>query len=160
MLLRSSLSACLRAASTFIRVVGALLLVSTVSISPAAGAVRAEPNAPSDTPVQVVNDTAEEWAAGGGLLYWANSCFAEEFPPPSVIKRKPIAGGTIQTLDQTPPDGLNCLTYLNIAASDDGVYYFDDAEARIERIPTGPPFTPLVVVNVLNLLLSCRGRAQ
>ncbi|MCC7353194.1 MAG: hypothetical protein IT330_05495 [Anaerolineae bacterium] len=135
-----------RAASAFVRIFGALFLAITALISPATGPVFAETTVPADTPTPVVNDIAEEWAVGGGLLYWANSCFAEEFPPPSTIKRRPVAGGTIQTLEQTQSD--NCLTYLNIAAANDGVYYYDDAQDRLERIPTGPPFTPRVIVNV------------
>jgi hypothetical protein len=128
MLLRSALSARPRAISAFVRIFGASLLFIAALLSPVIAPVLAETTISTDTPVPVVNDIAEEWAAGGGLLYWANSCFAEEFPPPSILKRKPIAGGTIQTLDQTQSD--NCLTYLNIAAADDGVYYITTMTRR------------------------------
>ncbi|MBK8050623.1 MAG: hypothetical protein IPK16_28075 [Anaerolineales bacterium] len=94
----------------------------------------------------MVTDIAEEWGIGGGLLYWADSCFAEEQPPPSIIKRRPVAGGTTNTLEQTDPG--NCLTYLNLAAADDGVYYYDAIAARLEHIPLSEPYTPLVVADL------------
>jgi hypothetical protein len=88
----------------------------------------------------------DEWALGGGLLYWADSCFAEELAPPSVIKRKPVSGGIIRTLDTTI--GGNCLSYFNITTAEDGVYYYDEGEARLERIPIGEPYTPQPIVNI------------
>ncbi len=132
-----------RVVSAFVCVAGALLLyIASLAVVPSPVAS----SAPDDTPTPVVTAVVEEWAVGGGLLYRANSCFAEEFAPPSDIKRQPVAGGTTRTLDQTQAG--NCLTYLNLAAGDDGVYYYDGAEARLEHIPTGEPYTPLVVVDL------------
>ncbi|MBX3002150.1 MAG: hypothetical protein KF893_26740 [Caldilineaceae bacterium] len=82
---------------------------------------QAEMDTPTDTPTPVVSDTVEEWSLHSGLLYWANTCFAEELPPPSTLKRQPVAGGILRTLETTTAE--SCLTYLNLAAADDGVYY-------------------------------------
>ncbi|MCO6451900.1 MAG: fibronectin type III domain-containing protein [Caldilineales bacterium] len=110
---------------------------------------QAAPNVnPDDTPIPVVADTVDEWAVGGGLLYWANSCFGEEFPPPSVIKRQPVGGGTSRVLETTGEG--ECLTYLNMTAADDGVYYYDDAQDRIEMIPIVEPSASRIVVDVPN----------
>lgn len=130
--------------SPFLRAVRFVFFCLMVGIIP--GVARAEPDTPVDTPIPVVLDSVEEWAAGGGLLYWADSCFAQEFPPPSVIKRKPIAGGTVRTLETTTAE--TCLTYLNMAAAEDGVYYYDSAEGRLERIPVTEPSTPEPLVPI------------
>ncbi len=121
-----------------------LLVVLGVLAGPAPA--QADTDTPADTPIPVVSDIVEEWSIGGGLLYWANSCFAQEFAGPSTIKRQPVAGGPMRTLETTPAE--KCLTYLNLAAADDGVYYFDDAEKRIERIPTADPYTPIPLVTL------------
>ncbi len=106
----------------------------------------AETDSTTDVPTPVVLDTAEEWAIGGGLLYWANSCFAEEFAPPSTIKRQPVAGGPLRLLETTGDEG--CLSYLNMTAADDGVYYYDDSQARLEVILAASPSTPQAVVDI------------
>lgn len=106
----------------------------------------AETDTPADTPTPVTLDVIDEWAIGGGLLYWANSCFAEEFPPPSTIKRRPQAGGPPRLLETTGDEG--CLSYLNIAAGDDGVYYYDDAQNRLEFISVVAPSDPQPVVDL------------
>jgi hypothetical protein len=38
-----------------------------------------------------------------------------------------------------------CITYQNLLSTADGLYYFDDSQDRIERMPLGEPYTPQVV---------------
>lgn len=97
--------------------------------------------APDDTPTPVVSDNVEEWTVGQGLLYWANNCFGDEFNPFAALKRKPAGGGSERTLEAINDYG-RCATYRNLLSSADGLYYFDESEDRIERMPLAPPFTP------------------
>jgi hypothetical protein len=103
----------------------------------------------ADTPVGVVSDNVEEWSVGAGLLYWANNCFADEQNTFAALKRKPVGGGTERTLESIN-DGARCITYRNMLASSDGLYYFDESEARIERMPLAEPYTPQVVKALSN----------
>ena len=104
----------------------------------------AAPNAPTDTPTPIVTDNVEEWAVGAGLLYWASNCYADEFNPFAELKRKPIGGGVQRTLESINDYNL-CITYQNLLSAADGLYYFDDAQDRIELMPLGEPYTPQVV---------------
>ena len=130
-----------------------LLLLAALTLFSApisAPIAQAEVNTPTDTPIPVViSEVAEEWAIGGGLLYWANSCFGEEFAPPSTIKRQPVAGGPSRLLETAGDDeGEGCLTYLNIAAADDGVYYYDASQNRLEIIPSADPSLAKPIVDL------------
>lgn len=119
-----------------------LLLVFTSLAFPArAGAA---PDAPTDTPTPFAADNVEEWAAGAGLVYWANNCFADEFNPFAELKRKPAGGGVQRTLE-TINDYALCITYQNLLSTADGLYYFDNSQSRIERMPLAEPYTPQVV---------------
>ena len=128
------------------RLLASLLLCAAAFIFSSPPLAQAADNTPTDTPTPVVLDTTEEWAIGGGLLYWANSCFAEEFPPDSTIKRQPVAGGPSRLLETTGDEG--CLSYLNIAAAEDGVYYYDASQNRLETIPSAAPSLPLPIVDL------------
>lgn len=119
------------------------LLVATTSLWLPATSLPAQA-APDDTPVPIVTDAVEEWAVGAGLLYWANNCYADEFNPFAVLKRKPSSGGTDRTLESINDFGL-CITYQNLLSSDDGLYYYDNSQSRIERMPLAEPYTPQVV---------------
>jgi hypothetical protein len=104
----------------------------------------ARPAAITDTPVPVVTDQVEYWSAGNGLVYWAANCFADEFNPFAILKRVPASGGTQRTLESIN-DYNRCNTYLNQLSASDGLYYYDESERRIERMPLSEPFTPVVV---------------
>lgn len=86
----------------------------------------------------------EEWSVGAGLLYWADNCFADEFNPFANLKRKPAGGGAERTLQAINDYGL-CNTFRYQLAAADGLYYFDESQGRIERMPLSEPFTPQVV---------------
>lgn len=119
------------------RLLSPLLLLVFFLLS-SAQSTQAELDSPTDTPTPIViNETVDEWTIGGGLLYWANTCAGEEFPPPSTIKRQPVAGGPSRLLEVTGAEG--CLSYLNLAAADDGVYYYDESQQRLEMIPALEP---------------------
>ena len=105
--------------------------------------------APTDTPIPVALDLVEEWAVGAGLVYWAHNCYADEFNPHAELKRKPAAGGAQRTLETINDFGL-CITFQNLLSSSDGLYYFDNSQARIERMPLGEPYTPQVVKTLTN----------
>lgn len=134
----------------------ALLVATTSLLLPAASQpVQA---APDDTPVPVVTDVVEEWAVGAGLLYWANNCYADEFNPFAVLKRKPSNGGTERTLESINDYGL-CITYQNLLSSDDGLYYFDNSQSRIERMPLSDPYTPQVIKSLTDAQTPVVGKA-
>jgi hypothetical protein len=118
------------------------LLVITSLLAPAP--VFAAPDAPTDTPATVVTDNVEAWAVGAGLVYWASNCYADEFNPFADLKRKPVGGGVQRTLEAIDDYAL-CITYQNLLSTADGLYYFDNSQARIERMPLGEPYTPQVV---------------
>ncbi len=103
------------------------------------GSLRAETDAPSDTPLPVVVQTIDDWAVGGGLLYWGVDCFAVEFGRSGSFHRIPLAGGVQRTLETT--DGSHCDMPFGLIAQDDGVYYTDLSEKRIERTPLNEPYT-------------------
>ena len=96
--------------------------------------------APTDTPLPVVTDNSlEEWAVGAGLLYWANNCYADEFNPFATLERKPLGGGPERTIEAIN-DYARCITYQALLSSDDGLYYADDSQDRIARMPLGEPY--------------------
>ncbi len=103
----------------------------------------AEPATPADTPIPVVVETVDSWDVGSGMIYWGKDCFADEFGRNGYLKRRPVAGGTQRTLEVT--DGSKCDMPFSLTAEDDGVYYFDLSEDRVERTPLVAPYTAEVV---------------
>jgi hypothetical protein len=128
-----------------IRLLSLLLIVAVLVEAPLELSLsRPALAAPTDTPVSVVTDFVEEWTVGHGLLYWAENCYADEFNPNAELKRKPVAGGAERTLEVID-DTSRCITYQTLLSSDDGLYYFDNAQERIARMPLGEPYTPQTV---------------
>lgn len=120
----------------------AALLIPTVS-RPVAAAV-------TDTPTPFVTDNGvERWAAGAGLVYWAENCFADEFNDHADLSRKAAAGGAVRLLEEIDDFEL-CDTYLHPVSTGDGFYYYDESQKRIERMPLGEPYTPEVVKDLAN----------
>ncbi len=107
-------------------------------------AVKAEPAAPDDTPTPIVVDTVDDWSIGSGLIYWGKDCFAVEFGRSGSLRRQPLAGGTRRDLEIT--DGSHCDMPFGATAQDDGLYYLDLSEKRIERTPLSEPYAGLPVV--------------
>ena len=130
-----------RSIRTIIRLLGLFSIIVTSIAFPAIPAARAEPSAPSDTPTPVVVQAVDDWAIGGGLIYWGQDCFAVEFGRAGYLRRQPLAGGTQRTLEST--DASHCDMPFGMSAQDDGVYYYDDSEKRIERTPLNEPYTGL-----------------
>ncbi len=124
------------------------IIAGSVAVLPSP-VLYAEPGSPDDAPVPVVSDNVEEWTVGQGLVYWANNCFADEFNPFAVLKRKPASGGPERTLESIN-DSSRCSTYQAMLSSGDGLYYYSSAQNRIERMPLGAPFTPQVVKALSN----------
>lgn len=115
-----------------------IMLLGAVWPRPAAAEI-------TDTPVPFVLDAGvEEWAAGAGLVYWGENCFADEQTSHADLNRKPAAGGAVRTLE-TIDDGNLCNTYLAPLSTGDGFYYYDMSQSRIERMPLGEPYTAQVV---------------
>ncbi len=104
----------------------------------------------TDTPVPVVTDTVEEWTVGAGLLYWANNCFADEFSTFAALKRKPASGGAQRTISSIRRLGALCNTFRFPVSSGDGIYYFNESLAQLERMPLGEPFTAVTVKTLEN----------
>ena len=129
--------------------IGAVLLLP----SPA----QATPAAPADTPVVFAAGNVEEWAAGAGLVYWANNCFADEFNPFAALLRKPAGGGIERTLEAIE-DFARCNTYRSLLSSADGLYFYDASLSRIARMPLGEPYTPVTVKELTEAQAPTAGR--
>ena len=126
----------LRARSATCLILPALFLLAVQVAS-------AEPAIPADTPIPVVVETVDSWDVGSGMVYWGKDCFADEFGRSGYLKRRPVAGGTQRTLEVT--DGSKCDMPFSLTAEDDGVYYFDLSEDRVERTPLAAPYAAEVV---------------
>lgn len=123
------------------RAVAWLLILAVV------GSALLTPAAPAQAqaaPTPLAADNVEEWSAGAGLLYWANNCYADEFNPFAILKRRPAGGGGERTLESIN-DYARCITFRAQLSSADGLYYLDESESRIERMPLAEPYTPAVV---------------
>jgi hypothetical protein len=113
-------------------------ILATLFTLLAASVANAEGDAPTDTPMPIVIETVDEWSIGSGLLYWGMDCFAQESFRSGYLRRQPVAGGTRRTLETT--DGSHCDMPFGATAQDDGLYYYDHSESRIERTPLGEPY--------------------
>lgn len=116
-----------------------LLIIAAGTLIPLRGSVTLAET--TDTPTPVVIDNVEEWTVGAGLLYWAHNCFGDEFNNFAALKRKPASGG-IERILSSINDGSRCLTFRFPLSSGDGIYYFNQSQARFERMPLAEPFTP------------------
>src|SRR5690554_1265898 len=57
----------------------------------------AAPLEPSDTPEPIVGEQVDEWAVGGGFVYWATNCF-DEFEDSGFLRRRPTRANITTTL--------------------------------------------------------------
>lgn len=102
------------------------------------------------TPTPVVSDgNVEQWAVGSGLIYWSENCFADEFNSFAELQRRPVGGGP-QRIIEAINDGARCNTHLAMHSGADGLYYFDESQSRIARIPLAEPYTPQPVRTLTN----------
>ncbi|MEM7800616.1 MAG: hypothetical protein AAF633_15590, partial [Chloroflexota bacterium] len=110
----------------------------------------------------VVIEPVQSWAYGGGFLYWSNHCFpsveradaAVQSPSqtdPYRLRRMPLNGGTRRTLDQTTVD--DCRNYLRPTADDEAIYYYNEDQAQIEKMPIDQPDQPpqILASNIPNV---------
>ena len=123
-----------------------LILLLLLGVIPSQAATPGAPDAPNDTPNPVVSETYNEWTLNSGLLYWANRCYGGELSWAATLKRMPAGGGTTRTIGTTGT--TNCVTYLNLAADSDGVYYYSASDQRIEARLSGTPDTAIPVYNL------------
>ncbi len=107
---------------------------------------KAAQKAVNDAPAPVVLQPVDDWAVGSGLVYWGKDCFAEEFSRSGYLKRLPL-GGTIERILETT-DGAHCDMPFGMSAQDDGLYYADLSEGRIERTPLAEPYLGLAVATL------------
>jgi hypothetical protein len=120
-------------------------LIATLTFTP-----NASRPALADTATPVVSDSnVEQWSVGSGLIYWAENCFADEFNPFAKLQRRPVAGGP-QRIIESINDAARCNTHLAMHSAADGLYYFDESQSRIARIPPGEPYTPQAVRTLAN----------
>ena len=122
-----------------LRLLGLCGIIAAAITLPIIPTARAETNAPNDTPTPVVVQTVDDWAIGSGLIYWGQDCFAVEFGRAGYLRRQPLAGGTQRTLETT--DGSHCDMPFGMSAQEDGAYYTDLSEKRLERTPPSEPYT-------------------
>jgi hypothetical protein len=128
-----------------------LILFALIAVQPpgsgsAQSGSAAGPSAPNDTPTPVVEETYNEWTLNSGLLYWAERCYGGEFVGPGYLRRLPVNGGIQRTLGTV--DTSNCVTYLDMAADSDGLYYYNDGSPRIEFRASGSPTTATSVYSL------------
>jgi hypothetical protein len=123
-----------------------LILLLLLGVIPSQAAAPGAPDAPNDTPTPVVSETYNEWTLNSGLLYWANRCYGGEFSWAATLKRMPAGGGTTRTIGVT--DTLHCITYTNLAADSEGVYYYSVSDQRIEARFSGAPDTAVPVYSL------------
>ena len=136
----------------FLRGVQFLLMLwffGAVSISTQvyADQASAAPSAPTDTPIPVVTEEFNEWTLNEGLLYWASRCYGGEIRGPGYLRRKPANGGTTRTLSTV--DENACLTFMNMTANADGLYYYDGDGDGIYFRPVVDPYDPPSLVRAL-----------
>ena len=92
----------------------------------------------ADTPEDVVTEGLDEWTVGGGFVYWAHRCAnTVECDPDPFLKRKPLNGGDTLTVETGSPLAPDLFMFLG--ADDDGVFYLDQEQNRIEFHPTENP---------------------
>ena len=112
---------------------------------------QAVPTAPQATPEPIVTDEFSAFERHDGLLYWSWRCFvpgrSETGGTGSLLRRKPIAGGAISTLESES----NCDNYKLMHPTDDGIYYYNDADNQIEFIPIDLGNTPQTITAVLGV---------
>lgn len=140
-----------RMPTTILRLFLVFAVIATAVVGSPPTIAYAEGDSITDTPTPIATGGMNDWAVGGGLAYWANHCFAEEFAPDSVLNRVPIAGGPSRTV--LTVDAAFCNTFYSIAADGSGVYYVNDfhdasVASHIERIPLSEPFTPQPIVEL------------
>ncbi len=92
----------------------------------------------------VVTQPHDEWALGGGFVYWAYHCAdSSECDPDPFLRRMPILGGDITTM-ATIPGGA--YSFMSLSADSDGAYVYDDVEGHVEFYATTTPTAdPLVL---------------
>ena len=150
-----------------LRVGVVLIFLLLLGVSSAGGQ---EPNLPSDTtldepgqlpdpasplqdPVPIVVERHGSFAYGGGLLYWEADCAYQVDPSPVYIRRMPETGGAIQTLyDVGSPTVAQCssVSPYNVA-DDDGFFYANIAENRLDARLSHDPTTVVPLINDLDM---------
>ena len=102
-------------------------------------------------PVPILVEPHGSFAYGGGLLYWEADCAYQVDPSPVYIRRQPETGGAIQTLfDITSPTVAQCssVSPYNLA-DDDGFFYYNLAEDRIDARLSHDPTASVALINDL-----------
>jgi hypothetical protein len=128
-----------------------LALLCLLAVQPprpgnAQSSAAAPPNAPTDIPIPVVDETYNEFTLNSGLLYWAERCYGGEFIGPGYLRRLPVNGGYQLTMANV--DSAHCLTFLEMAADSSGLYYYDESDQRIEFRASGSPTTATTVYSL------------
>ena len=124
-----------------------LVIVCMLSLNSQTPALGMAPTQPADIPVTVVSEYFNEWTLNSGLLYWAGRCTGGEQRWSANLKRMPTyasIAGMIATVDSN-----HCLTYMQMAADSQGVYYYDeDGGNRIQSRSSATPYTETTVFNL------------
>ncbi len=122
----------------------ASLLLAIIAACFALYDAHAEDLSTQDTPIQIVNDPVLDWSVGNGLIYWSTNCQGEFAGESAELHRRPVNSGVVRTI-ATINNPSKCRTFFNQLSSSDGLYYFDDSEARIERIPLSQPYSAVAI---------------
>jgi putative hemolysin len=107
-----------------------------------------------DSPAEpIVQEAHGSFVYGGGLLYWQTDCANEAEPSPVYIRRQPETGGAIQTLYEVgSPTVAQCsaVSQYNVA-DDDGFFYFNAAEDRLDARLIYDPETVIPLITGLGM---------
>lgn len=111
------------------------------------------PATPLDDPVRIVPETISSFTHGGGFLYWERNCAGSVEPNPTYIRRQAENGTLVQTLYAVgAPTIAQCqsVSRFNVA-DDDGFFYANPDQNRVEARLTHDPTTPIPIVADLDV---------
>lgn len=104
--------------------------------------------APDDTPVTVVDEGFFEWDIANGMLHWGYDCsWGGEFPNEGYLRRKPLYGGSQQTLSTQGNTAETCqASFRNLTTDATGLYYYNGIKGRLEFRPSASPTDPATII--------------
>jgi len=112
------------------------------------------PTGPLDAPTLRISESNASIALGGGFIYWEADCNGNADPLPVYIRRLADNGDVIQTLYQVmTPTIAQCESVSRYsAADDDGFFYVNYDQNRLDARLSSAPATVVPLVEALDIL--------
>ncbi len=79
-------------------------------------------------PTVIVDEMVSDWTIGGGFLAWTRDC---DHDAGGYLRRRPLLGTEVRTLEQTPLGGGSGFWFWNMAIDESGLYYFKPGTDRL-----------------------------